>query len=154
MKFVKRIMLFISIGFCLACESNPVRFELRDNLSEAEFRDALIGTWFSVWERPDVWNVTDLNILRNGIAFITMQKDGEEKKSVGRYQILFLQPPQKDKTTYADFILKTERGNIRLHKLYSGLHNGVLIDDEPFLRIEREPYGVLKKRYSFGYILF
>lgn len=144
---MKRIeFILIILIFSLDCCRTPTEVnqtELREGLSESEFRAAILGKWESVFEHPGKQNVAYLELTCQGKAKITITHDGNKKEYKGGYSITFLRPPTEGMVTLAELTIKTSNENIILSRVNFGLHNAVPFD-EYLLRIEKEPYGVLR----------
>ena len=138
----------IMLIFCLCCHKTPTQIdqiELREDLSESEFKKAIIGKRQSVYEIPGKQNVEYLELTRHGNAKIIIKQDGDKKEYKGSYSITFLRPPTEGMVTLAEFTIKTSKENIILSRVNFGLHNAFPVEAGFLLRIDNEPYGVLKK---------
>ncbi len=141
-------IILIALIFSFSCDKIPNQInqiEYRENLSGSEFKEAIIGKWESVYKMQGKENVEYLELTRQGIAKIIIEKDGITIWYFGSYYVDFLRPPTDYMVTFAELTIKTSKGNIILSRVNFGLHNGVPFD-ELLLRIDKEPYGVLKKR--------
>ena len=152
MKFKNILLILIVFVFCLGCDKTPTKTSTlidwsnyRSNFSSSEFKEAIIGKWISVFEHQGKENVEYLELSRYGKAIVMIKKDINGKTHTGDYSIHFSRPPRADFVTLAELTIKTSKGDILLSRINFGLHNGVLTGIGPFLRIDREPYGVLEK---------
>lgn len=140
--------ILIMLIFCLGCHKTPTQvdqIELREGLSASEFKEAIIGKWQSVYEKPGKENVLYLELSRKGSAKIIIKKDSDKKEYEGNYSIDFLRPPSIGMVTLAELTIKTSKENIILSRVNFGLHNAFPVEAGFLLRIDNEPYGVLKK---------
>lgn len=138
----------IALIIFLGCEKNPTQnywSHYRGYLSASDFKKTIIGTWISVWEHRGKENVEYLELNRKGNATIMIGKDGNRNNYRGRYRIDFPSPPREDLATLAELTIMTSQGNILLSRVHFGYHNMVGTDNVPFLRIDKEPFGVLRK---------
>ncbi len=154
------VILFILI-FCLGCNKTTTETnwsDYRSDLSASDFKEAIIGKWKSVFEAPPgKENIEYLELSRTGKAKIVIKKNGDRKTIAGDYSINFPRPPVKGSVTLAELIIEKSNGNIILSRVSFGLHNGVSATDI-LLKIDKEPYGTLKKTintdFGFEIILF
>jgi hypothetical protein len=152
---IKIQLLFIILILCLGCnntssenQEHKIRIELKGNLSGAEFKEAIIGKWGSVFYYPDKENIEYLELDKNGNAKIIIEKDTDKKEFKGNYTINFLRPPAKSMITFAEIIIKTSGYEIVLSRVNFGMHNGVPYKWGNLLRIDSEPPGVLLRTDS------
>ena len=145
---------FLILGgilFFIACnketevkESVVDPMELRDNFTEAEFKQAIIGEWQSVYEHTGEENVIFLALTDKKNATITISKESSEKTYSGTYTVSFLRPPSSEELTLAQITLKTTLSDIVLSRVNFSIHSAVR--GGPFLRIDVAPYGVLDRK--------
>jgi uncharacterized membrane protein len=149
-----KLFAFLIIGsflFFIACDKetivkepvvNPI--ELRNNFSEAEFKQAIIGEWKSVFENTGEENVISLSLTDKNNATITISKEGSEKTYNGTYSVSFLSPSSPERITFGEITIKTTSTDIVLSRVNFGLHSAVR--GGPFLRIDVAPHGVLERK--------
>lgn len=143
--------IFISI---LGCNESVIEgpeeyksnIELRENLSESEFKEALIGYWENQFEHQGKKNVEILDINSNDSAKIIITLDNMQNEYSGVYSIDLLRPYEEGKITLAKLTLKTDNDVLILINLNFGLHNAFSVNEGYFLRIDDEPYGVMKRK--------
>jgi len=148
MNFKFNNLILTVLIFCLSCHNTPTQveqIELREDLSEAEFKKAIIGNWQSVYETPGKEIVDYLELDLQGNAKIIIKQAGNKREYQGNYRIIFLRPPTKGMVTLAELTIQTSGENIILSQVNFGLHNAVHAQVGFLLRIDKEPYGVLKK---------
>ena len=146
--------IFLILGgllFFIACNketivqepvANPI--ELRDNFTEAEFKQAIIGEWQSVYQLTEQENVLCLTLTDKNNATIILSKEGNEKTYSGTYNVSFLRPPSSEEMTLGQITIKTTSSDIALKRVNFSLHSAVR--GGPFLRIDVSPYGVLERK--------
>jgi hypothetical protein len=154
MVVTKFIFLLLAILFNMSCKNTPNQtnspeafapIELREDLSESEFKKAIIGQWQSVFEKPGVENVKYLEISENGRVKLIIRQDEVEKNYEGTCQVNFMRPSMEQMVTLAEFMITTPDTNMRLSRINFGLHNALPAGEGPFLRIDEAPFGVLKR---------
>ena len=121
----------------------PVLVELRENFSEAEFENAIIGTWVSALESEDRTNVRFLKIDCENNVEITIQKNGLSKSYVGDLTVEYLRPPGPGNVTRAKFIITTKVEEIVLSDVEFG-RNNFLPYENRYLRNYVSPYATLE----------
>ena len=141
--------------FCLAalvlglgCTETPTQFEqpeLREDFSEAEFKEAIIGKWQSVYEKPGQENVEYLELGQQGNAKAIIVQNDSRREFEGNYAVSFLRPPTKEVVTFAELTISMPGGDLKLSKVNFGLHNAFPVESGLFLRIDEAPYGVLRR---------
>lgn len=142
------ILGFAYINLCISCGKNPIEgseIELREDLTEEEFRQAILGEWQSVYEIEGAGNVTYLNLGRENDIDITICKNSVEKKFSGEYSLSFMRTPVLGTVTLAEIDIQASDTLIVLSRINFGLHNAVPIREVLFLRIDDAPYGVLDR---------
>ena len=122
--------------------ANPI--ELRDNFTEAEFKQAIIGEWQSVYQLSEQENVLYLTLTDKNNATITISKEGNEKTYSGTYSVSFLRAPSSEEMTLGQITIKTTSSDIVLTRVNFSLHSAVR--GGPFLKIDVSPYGVLERK--------
>ena len=156
MKKIIRTFFVLNIVLCFCCNKESDKnneasdnkneaIELRDNFSETEFKNALIGEWRSVFELAGKENVIYLKFDNQGKARIIIEKDSVEKEYSGDYTVDFLREPAEEMMTIARIIISSSDKEIVLSWVNFGLHNAFPADYGLFLRIEKPPYGVLER---------
>jgi hypothetical protein len=123
------------------------KVELEDHFSALEFKNALIGKWYSVFELEDKENVKYLELSEQATAKITLEKDSIETKYEGNYMVDFLRPPMKENVTLAKITIITSNDSIILSPVNFSLNNALPADWGLFLRIYEPPYGTLMRLY-------
>ena len=141
-------LLFLSLG----CDKTPNdnqaqqnQIELREDFSASEFKEAIVGKWHSVWERPGEEYVKYLELHQQGEAKIIISKDIDSKLSEGNYSINFLRPPATGNVTFAEITIATSNDTIILSRVNFGYHSAFPMEGDLLLRIDEAPYGVLKR---------
>ncbi len=144
-------LLFGGFLFFVACSKETIvqvpkadPIELRDNFTEVEFKQAIIGEWQSVFQTTGQENVLYLALTDKNNATITISKEGSEKTYSGTYTVSFLRPPSPEEMTLAQITLKITSSDIVLSRVSFDLHSAVR--GGPFLRIGVVPYGVLDRK--------
>ena len=128
--------------------SDSAHATIRENLSEQEFANALIGKWETVFAHPSGHNIQAADFRANGTATLVITKDKSKETKTGTYRVQFERKPDPHMITFGRIVIETTPGQLVLSRVNFGSHNGVLFPDansSPFLRIDKEPYGVLKK---------
>ncbi len=139
--------VLIMLILCLNCHRTPTQvdqIELREDFSESEFKEAIIGKWESVFEIPGKQNIGYLELTRQGNAKIIIKQDGNKKEHKGSYSLTFLRPPMEGNVTLAELTIITSKESIILSRVNFGIHNAFPAEVF-FLRIDKEPYGVLQR---------
>lgn len=144
-------LIFGGILFFLACNKERLAqvpkadlIELRDNFTEAEFKQAIIGEWQSVYEHTGEENVLFLALTDKNNAKVIISKEGSEKTYSGNYSVSFLRPPSSEEITLGEITIKTTSSDIVLSRVSFSFHSAVR--GGPFLRIGVTPYGVLERK--------
>ena len=70
-------------------------------LSSADFKEAVIGKWNSVFEHQGKENVNYLELTKQGKALVKIRKENTEKTYGGDYEVVFSRPPDEEKKTIA-----------------------------------------------------
>jgi hypothetical protein len=77
---------------------------------------------------------------------VIVEADSLQKQFSGAYKISFDREPGAGAVTFAAITIKPKDApEIVLRRVNFGLHNGINLQEGIVLRIDREPYGVLKK---------
>lgn len=100
--------ILIILIFFLSCHKTPTQvdqIELREGLSEFEFKEAIIGKWKSVHEIPGKQNIEYLELTSQGNAKIIIKQDGNKKEYKGSYSLAFLRPPTEGMVTLAELTI-------------------------------------------------
>lgn len=118
---------------------------MRGNLNAPEFKKALIGKWTAAYTYESRRNIVQLDLGPDGTAKLVTTCEGRKTEQVGRYEVDFERPPDPGMTTFARIVIAVpESDPVVLSRVNFGRHNGVMWDRGPFLRIDREPWGVLE----------
>lgn len=149
---MKKIISLLLVAALTGCNGTNTKVEtiskenvLKENFSETEFKQAIIGKWKSVWKYPKKKNVSYLELNQNGKVKIIIEENGNLQEIKGTYNISFLRTPVKSMITLTKLTITTPEGNIILSRVNFGLHNALPYNSGPFLRIDEEPCGVLEK---------
>ncbi len=141
-------LIFVFIG-CEGSITSSIEYysnvEIRENLLAFEFKEAIIGRWENQLIIQDKANIEKLDLSRSGKARIIIVENNARKVLIGEYFVTFRQPPDIGSVTLAEITIKNSAESIVLSHVNFGLHNMVGGSDENFLRIDSEPYGVMKK---------
>lgn len=141
--------IFAVLITSLFCNKEPTsgdpNIELRSDFSEFEFNQALIGEWESVYDVPSAENVQYLKLTEQGKATLILKKENTETEYKGNYTTDFLRPPTEGMVTFAELTISTSTDTIILSRLNFGYNNAFPIESGLYLRIERSPYGTLKR---------
>jgi hypothetical protein len=132
-----------------AAESSAAHEEmhaLRENFTLAEFKSALLGSWESVFTYENRGNTLSAEFTRNECRLIIGDRFSDAHIFVGPYTVELERPYNDGSVTFARITVQSNRGQIVLGRVNFGDHNGVMKQQEPFLRIDMDPYGVLKLR--------
>jgi len=135
------LLLIITVSGCFKA---PTEIEIKDDLSESDFKKALIGKWESVYQREGHENVERLEVFPFGIANVIIN-NGLKVKVTGKYEIYFLRPPAEGNVTIAEMTITSDNTQIKLSRMKFGYHNGVHMSLGILLRIDESPYGALTK---------
>ena len=132
----------------MVCHLEVAEFEvlepvLQANLDEHAFKQALVGKWVSAFRHPSGKIVQQIEFKADGTAELTVDMGGEKKEYAGPYSVQYERKPRPSSVTLARIRI-TGAQTIELRRVNFGLHNA-LPHDEMILRIEREPFGALKK---------
>ena len=146
------IFILIVLIFCFSCNKTPndsqefqSQIKLKDDLSETEFKKAIVGKWESVFEAQGKKSIEYLELNQEGDAKIIIKIDGNKKEYDGNYSITYLRTPAEGMVTLAELTIKTDKESIILSRMNFGLHNAFPTNSGYFLRNDEEPFGVLKK---------
>jgi hypothetical protein len=147
---MKRLLFFWFVCNCLllGCgnESPEVtEIELRSDLDEEEFKQAIAGEWQSVYEIAGEENVTYLHLGQENQVSLTLRKNGAAKEFSGVYTLSFIRTPVPGTVTMAEMDIQTSDTLIVLSRINFGLHNAFPMSEGLFLRIDEAPYGVLDR---------
>lgn len=144
-------LIFGGLLFFIACNKETIvqepvvdPIELRDNFTEAEFKQAIIGEWQSVYQMTGQENVLYLALTDKNNATVTISKEGSEKTYSGTYSVSFLRPPSSEEVTLGYITIKTTSSDIVLSRVHFSIHSAVR--GGPFLKIDVAPYGVLDRK--------
>ncbi|HBC87233.1 MAG TPA: hypothetical protein DCZ94_09785 [Lentisphaeria bacterium] len=122
--------------------------DLKEDFSASDFKLAVVGKWKSVFNADKTKrNIQNLEFTSDGTAsLIITQADNSEQYS-GSYTITFDREPGVGTVTVATIAINSNGSNpIVLSRVSFGLHNGIPLKEGIVLRIDREPYGVLKRQ--------
>ena len=140
------VLLFNCEGSITSSIEYDSNVEIRENLSAFEFKEAIIGRWNNQLILQDKENIEKLDLSRSETARIIIVENNVRKVLSGEYFVTFMRPPDLGSVTLAEITIKNSVESIVLSHVNFGLHNMVGGSDEIFLRIDSEPYGVMKKR--------
>ena len=120
--------------------------ELKEDFSASDFKAALVGKWKSVYTYKNKPNIQKMEITSDeNISLVVTEADQSQHHS-GPYTITFDREPCAGIVTFATITINPDEPEpIVLSRVNFGLHNGIPLDEGVVLRIDREPYGVLKK---------
>lgn len=118
---------------------------LRDDLTESEFKEAIIGHWKNQFEISGKQNVETLDISSKGTARVVIIKNNIQNRYSGKYTVNFLRSCEENTVTLAEIVISIHDENLVLSRVNFGSHNALGSGDEYFLRIDNEPFGVMKK---------
>ncbi len=156
---MKQIFIHLILGLSLSlimvsCETEPdpdpcpepVLMELRDNFSEDEFENAIIGAWKSAYEHPDNANVMYLSIDCEKKAEITIEENGSSEHFIGDLTVEYLRPTSSGMVTLAKLIITSKEEEIELSRVWFGLNNFIAIppEGELYLRNMGSPSATLQ----------
>lgn len=127
--------------------------EIREDLSASEFKEAIIGMWGNQLIIQDKANIEELDLSRSGTARIIIVENNVRKVLIGEYFVTFMRPPELGSVTLAEITIKNSKETIVLSRVNFGFLN-IVSSEEHLLIIEREPYGVMKKREFEPWDLF
>lgn len=142
------IFCFVCINLCLSCGNDSpeeTEIELREDLNEGEFKQAILGEWQSVYEIDGEENVTYLNLGKEKNVNITLRKNSTEEEFSGVYTLSYMRTPVPGTVTMAKIDIQASDTLIVLSRVNFGLHNALPIGEGLFLRIDDAPYGVLER---------
>jgi hypothetical protein len=117
--------------------------ELRENFSEDEFENAIIGTWRSAFEWEDNVNVIFLKIDCENKAEIHIDEDGLMESYLGDLSIEYPRPTSPTRTTRAKLIIKTTSEEIVLSDVGFGKNN-MISAENLYLRNYDSPQSTLE----------
>ncbi len=153
-----RILPFLLIGIVGCTSEHPAQLppqgqaphtsaiQLQHDLSASDFKAALIGKWESAFTYKSKPNVQDVEFKPDGTATLVLQHNGETKHCSGHYAVSFEKEPEPRSTTFATITVKQpDSDSIILSRVNFDLHSGVYIKHGLLLRIDREPYGALRR---------
>jgi hypothetical protein len=119
---------------------------LREDFSAPEFKAALVGKWESVYTYKNKPNIQHMEITTDGNISLTVTTADQSQQHSGPYTITFDREPAAGIVTFATITINPgDPEPIVLSRVNFGLHNGIPLDEGIVLRIDKEPYGVLKK---------
>ena len=150
---MKTILPLVVLLILLGCngttdyqEEYQSNIVIREDLTETEFKEAIIGHWENQFEVSGKKNVETLDISRKGTAKVVISKGGIKDEYSGNYLVNLLRPYEKGTVTLAELIIKINDDSLVLSNLNFGFHNAFGVDEGYFLRIDDEPYGVMKRK--------
>ena len=151
MKNIISIFICLLLLSCDVTENNDENYQsnivIQPDLSESEFREAIIGHWENKFEISGFKNVQTLDISRKGYAnAVVVSTDSTTEVYSGNYIVNFLEPPAEGIVTRTDLIIQDDDGDFTLSYLNFGTHNAFSPSEGYFLRIDSEPYGAMKRR--------
>ena len=156
MKSISPIIWVVCFSLFACCENEsdpdpcpePEFVELRDNFSEAEFENAIIGTWESAYEHPDNANVIFLRIDCNKHTEITIRENNVNKNFEGDLTVEYLRPTSPEMVNLAKLIINTKEEEIVLSCVWFGLNNFISIppEGELYLRNMGAPSATLERK--------
>lgn len=147
---MKKLIIFsvicISLNYSCGNDSpEETEIELRDDLTEEEFKQAILGEWQSVFELEGAENVVYLNLGQGNEVDITLWKNSVEKEFSGEYSLSFMRTPVLGVVTLAEMDIQAFDTLIVLSRINFGLHNALPSSERLFLRIDDAPYGLLSR---------
>jgi hypothetical protein len=155
MKSIELIILVLCFSLFACCENEPDPepcpepefVELRDNFSEAEFENAIIGTWISVYEHPENANVIFMSIDCNKKTEITIRENNISEEFKGDLTIEYLRPTSPEMVTLAKLTINMKEDQIELSRVWFGLNNFISIppEGELYLRNLGSPSATLQR---------
>jgi hypothetical protein len=146
-------ILFILVVFILfvSCfpnkdsnSNNSHAIKIAQNLNKNDFKAVLIGEWNSKFTYNNKQNIKYVKFNKNQTVDIIIFDTNKENKYSGNYLIIF---PKKKANDTIVTIKITPKNNkeIILENVHFGLHNCVHMSVGLLLRIDNEPFGVMKK---------
>ena len=142
------VLLFSCEGSITSSIEYDSNVEIREDLSASEFKEAIIGKWenhFIHSVHQDKANIEKLDLSRSETARIIIVENNVRKVLRGEYFVAFMKPPDLGSVTLAEITIKNSVESIVLSRVNFGFLN-LVSSEEHLLIIEREPYGVMKKR--------
>lgn len=121
----------------------PELVELRENFSESEFENAIIGTWKSAFEWEDNVNVMFLKIDCENNAEIHLEENGHSEIYIGDLTVEYPRPTSPTRTTRAKLIIKTKDEEIVLSDVGFGKNN-MISAENLYLRNYGTPHATLE----------
>lgn len=121
----------------------PNLVELRENFSEAEFENAIIGTWKSAFEWEDNVNVKFLKIDCEKNAEIHLEENGQSEIYVGDLSVQYVRPIGPGYVTRAQLIITTKDEEIVLSDVGFGKNN-MISAENLYLRNYDSPHATLE----------
>lgn len=150
----KITLILILFFFILGCQKTVNDFSLDGYskidwsnccgyLSASDFKMAITGKWFSVFEKSGNENVKYLELNSLGKAKIILVKNNTKNESEGNYSVRFIREVKEDFVTFAEIPIETSTRTTVLSRVNFGAHNA-FPSKNIFLRIDKEPYGLLE----------
>jgi hypothetical protein len=121
----------------------PELVELRENFSDAEFENAIIGTWKSAFEWEDNVNVMFLKIDCENNTEIHLEENGQSKIYVGDLNIQYVRPIGTGYVTRTQIIINTKDEEIILSDVGFGKNN-MISAENLYLRNYGSPHATLE----------
>lgn len=121
----------------------PEYEELKDNFSEVEFENAIIGTWTSAFEWEDNVNVMFLKIDCENNAEIILEGNGQIESYVGELTVEYHRPASPGNITLAILIITSEDDEIVLSDVSFG-GNNMISAENLYLLNHSPPFATLE----------
>jgi hypothetical protein len=127
--------------------SSSTKPDYRNNFTAPEFSKAIVGCWTSVFTYPFSSNIREAEFRSDGKAVVSVISSNTNEEVAGAYRVEFPHEPDQGMITVARIVIHSGGRDFVLAGVNFGHHNGVMWDagSGPFLRIDKEPYGVLKR---------
>jgi hypothetical protein len=155
MKSIAYSFCFLLFTILLGCNNEPdpdpcpepELVELRENFSEAEFENAIIGTWISVYEHPENAIVIFMSIDCYKKTEITIRENNISEQFKGDLTIEYLRPTSPEMVTLAKLTINMKEDQIELSRVWFGLNNFISIppEGELYLRNLGSPSATLQR---------
>ena len=105
------ILIFILLlgcnGTSIDClEEYQSNIVIREDLTESEFKKAIIGHWENQFEVSGKINVETLDISRKGTAKVVISKNSSKDQYSGDYIVNLIRPYEEGTVTLAEIIIK------------------------------------------------
>jgi len=121
----------------------PVLVEFRENFSETEFENAIIGTWKSAFEWEDNVNVMFLKIDCENKVEIRIEENSLVESYVGDLTVEYVFPVGPGYVTRAKLIITTKNEEIILSDMGFGKNN-MISAENLYLRNYDTPHATLE----------